>query len=187
MSRRSLFLSVVVALGCACGDGPTPAAPPPCDQECKDAIALRALRETAKLAFNITLQGKPVGTYDVTTPCIRGGSARISGTATSNALQGSTDVKLTYVFDRCAYLQKDDDAKDNYSTTISGTLEQQGTMAVQPTSTTALLMKSAAITVTGTVYDPAEPYEAKECPLDVVQNGNRIAGTMCAREVGLDL
>lgn len=187
MSARSLFALVLVALGSACGDGPKPPPPPPCDQQCKDGIALRALRETTKLVFNITLQGKPVGTYDVTTPCIRGGTARVSGTATSNAVQGATEVKLTYVFDRCAYLQKDDDPKQSYSMTISGTLEQQGTLAVQPTSTTALLMKSAAITLAGSIYDPAEPYEAKDCPLDLFQNGNRIAGTMCGREVGFDL
>lgn len=186
MSVRSLFALVLVALACACGDGPKPAPPPPCDQACKDGIALRALRETTKLVFNITLQGKPVGTYDVTTPCIRGGTARVSGTATSNAIQGATEVKLTYVFDKCAYLQKDDDAKQNYSMTISGTLDQQGTIAVQPTSTTALLMKSASITIVGSVYDPAEPYEVEDCPLDIFQNGNRVAGSMCGRDVGFD-
>lgn len=188
MSVRPLLAALAaVALTGACSDGPKPEPPAPCDQKCKDAIAVRALRETTKLVFNLTLQGKPVGTYDVTTPCIRGGSARVSGSATSNAVQGATEVKLTYVFDRCAYLQKDDDAKQSYATTISGTLEQEGTIAVQPTSTTALLMKSHAITIEGTIYDPPEPYEAKACPLDVLQNGNRIGGTLCAREVGLTL
>ena len=31
-------------------------------------IALRAIRESMKVAFNLTLQGKPVGPHDVTAP-----------------------------------------------------------------------------------------------------------------------
>ena len=186
MLARSLLMAILIATSCACGDGPAPPAPPPCDQTCKDGTALRALRETLKLVFNLTLQGKPVGSYDETVPCIRGGSARIFGSATSNAIQGSTEVELTYVLDQCAYVQKDDDEKENYSITVSGTVTQEGTLAVQPSSTTALLMKSDSITLTGSVYDPPDPYEAKECPLDIFQNGNRVAGTMCGREVGFD-
>lgn len=186
MHARAPFAAVLIALAAACGDGPKPPPPPPCDEACRDGIALRGLRETTKLVFNLTLQGKPVGTYDVTTPCIRGGTARVFGSATSNATQGSTEVALTYVFDRCAYLQKDDDAEENYDVTVTGTLEQSGTLAVQPTSTTALLMKSDAITLTGTVYDPPSSYEARACPLDVFQNGNRVAGTMCDRDVSFD-
>ena len=187
MLARSLLMAILIATSCACGDGPAPPAPPPCDQTCKDGTALRALRETLKLVFNLTLQGKPVGSYDETVPCIRGGSARIFGSATSNAIQGSTEVELTYVLDQCAYVQKDDDAEENYSMTIPGTLEQRGTLAVQPSATTALLIKSASITIEGSVYDPPEPYAETACPLDIFQNGDRVAGTMCGREVGVDL
>jgi hypothetical protein len=186
MLRRWMPLLILCVSCVSCGDGPTPAPPPPCDEKCKDGIALRAMRETLKLAFNLTLQGKPVGTYDVSTPCPRGGTVRIFGSATSNAVQGSTEVKLTYEIASCAYVQKDDDEKENYSITVSGTVTQEGTLAVQPSSTTALLMKSNSITLTGSVYDPPAPYEAKECPLDIFQNGNRVAGTMCGREVGFD-
>jgi hypothetical protein len=181
---RPWMLFAVLCL--SCGDGPPPPAPPPCDQKCKDGIALRAMRETLKLVFNLTLQGKPVGTYELDTPCPQGGKAHISGTATSNAIQGATEVKLTYVLDRCNYLNKNEEPKENYSITVSGSVEQQGTIAVQPSATTALLMKSASITFTGSIYDPPEPYEANACPLDVFQSGNRVAGTMCGREVAFD-
>jgi hypothetical protein len=187
MLARSILPAALLACLCSCGDGPTPPPPPPCDQQCKDATALRAVRETLKLVFNLTLQGKPVGSYDVTAPCIRGGSARIFGSATSNAIQGSTEVELTYVLDRCAYVQKDDDAEENYAVTVTGAIEQRGTIAVQPSSTTALLMKSESVTIEGSVYDPPEPYDARECPLDIFQNGDRVAGSMCGRDVGVDL
>lgn len=185
-ARCLLLVLFFLFAGAACGDGPPPPAPPPCDQACKDGVALRAMRETLKLVYNLTLQGKPVGTYDLETPCPQGGKARISGTATSNAVQGATEVKLTYVLDGCNYLNKDSEPKENYSITVSGTIEQQGTIAVQPSATTALLMKSASITFTGSIYDPPEPYEAKECPLDVFQSGNRVAGKMCGRDVSFD-
>lgn len=96
-------------------------------------------------------------------------------------------MELTYTLEPCAYVQKDDDAKENDSVTIAGTLEQRGTLAVQPSAATALLMKSASVTIEGSVYDPPEPYEANACALDIFQNGDRVAGTMCAREVGVDL
>ena len=149
-------------------------------------MRLRAMRETLKLVFNLTLQGKPVGTYDLTTPCPQGGNARIFGDAKSNAVQGATEVKLTYVLDRCNYLSKDDDPKQNYDITVSGTIEQQGTIAVQPSATTALLMKSGSVTLEGSIYDPPSPYEVKECPLDIFQNGNHVAGKMCNRDVTFD-
>jgi hypothetical protein len=188
MAKRWILISLIgLALSAlSCSDGPAPAPPPACDQKCKDGVGLRAMREMMKLIFNLTLQGKPVGTYDISSPCPRGGSARIFGTATSNAFQGSTEVKLTYEIRDCQYVQKDDDANENYSITVSGTITQEGTMAVQPSATTALLMKSNSITLAGSVYDPPDPYEAKECPLDIFQNGNRVAGTMCGREVGFD-
>jgi hypothetical protein len=186
MFARVVLLAVVLAGLAACGDGPAPPPPPPCDQQCKDGTALRALRETVKLVFNLTLQGKPVGSYDETIPCVRGGTARIYGNATSNAVQGTTEVQLTYVLRACAYLQRDDDANESYDMTFTGTIEQTGTIAVQPSATTALLMRSPAVTLRGSIYDPPEPYEETDCALDVLQNGNRVAGTMCGREAGFE-
>jgi len=182
MSRAWLLAFVLFA----CSDGPTPAAPPPCDEKCKDGIALRGMRETLKLAFNLTLQGKPVGTYDVTQACIKGGSVRVVGSATSNAVQGATEVDVTYTFDKCGYVQKQTEANQNYSIELSGSIEEKGTLAVQPSATTALLLKSASVSITGTVYDPPNPYEAKDCSLDAFQSGNHVAGTMCGREVTFD-
>jgi hypothetical protein len=166
--------------GAACGDAPRPEAPP-CDGACKDGVALRATRETVKLAYNLLLQGKPVGEVDASSPCIRGGAVRVVGRATSNAVQGATEVDLTYTFDRCSVLAKDTDAARNYELAVTGTITQQGTLAVQPTATTALILKSAGLTLSGTVYAPALPYDEKECDLDVVQNGDKVGGTLCGR------
>ncbi len=191
-SARSLLASLALAacallFGAGCGAAATaPPKPPPCDDECKDGVAIKALRETTKLAFNLTLQGKPVGTHDVTTPCPQGGAARVFGTATSNALQGATEVKLTYVLADCSYLFKDDDAEDNYSMTISGMITQEGILAVQPTATSAIIMKSDLVKMSGTVYDPPLEYTA-ECPVELGQNGNRLTGKICGREAKTDL
>ena len=152
-----------------------------------DATALRGFRETIKLAFNVTLQGKPVGAQDKSVPCPLGGSARVFGTATSNAVQGATEVDLTYVLDHCAYAQKDTDPKSNYHMTLTGTVTEKGTLAVQPTSTTALGFKSDAMTFSGTVYDPPVGYEEAACALALGQSGNQLSGTLCGREAGLTL
>ncbi len=178
-------LCVTASAGCQV-DATPPPPPPPCDQKCQDAVAIQAIRETAKLAFNISLQGKPVGTHDVTTPCPFGGAVRIVGTATSNAMQGATEVELTYVMDGCSYLFKDDDPEDNYRTKLTGVLTQVGVIAVQPTATTALIMKSDSITFEGTVYDPPIDYVAT-CPVELAQNGNKLTGTICGREATTDL
>jgi hypothetical protein len=177
------FLLLLTA--CASSTAPAPEVPP-CDDQCKDGIAVKALRETMKLAFNLTLQGKPVGTHDLTTPCPLGGTARVFGTASSNAFQGSTEVRLTYVLTDCAYLFKDDDAKNNYSMKTAGTITQEGIIAVQPSSTSALVMKSAAMKLDGTVYDPPAPYVA-DCPIELGQNGNTLTGKICGRETKGDL
>jgi hypothetical protein len=183
---RPLLLLALVALA-SCGSGvSSPPPPPPCDEECKDGVAIRALREMAKLAFNVTLQGKPVGTHDQTTPCPMGGSARIFGTASSNATQGSTEVDLTYVFDQCGYVFKDDDPEDNYQMVLTGTLTQKGTLTVQPTATTAVIMKSDSMSFAGKVYDPPIDYVAI-CPVTLGQNGNALTGTICERVAGVDL
>lgn len=186
LSRLALVASCLVALA-SCGDSGARPAPPPCDAKCYDQIALRAIRESMKVAFNLTLQGKPVGAHDVTAPCPLGGRARVFGTATSNADQGSTFVDLTYVADECVILEVDDEPKENYRVTLSGTITQKGVLAVQPTSTSALSISSASVTLRGTVFEPAVPYEAVGCPLTVGQNGNRLTGTLCGREVAVDL
>jgi hypothetical protein len=177
--------SLLPAAGCQ-ADATPPPPPPPCDQKCQDAVAIQAIRETAKLAFNISLQGKRVGAQDATTPCPFGGAVRIVGTATSNAMQGATEVNLTYVMDRCSYLFKDDEPADNYRTRITGVLTQVGIIAVQPSATTALVMKSDSITFDGTVYDPPIEYVAT-CPVELAQNGNKLTGTICGREAVTDL
>lgn len=116
---------------------------------------MRAMREIVKLAYNITLQGKPVGDHDETVPCPQGGDVRVVGSATSNAVQGATFVKLEYTFAQCTYLQRDTDPKQNYRMTMTGSL--------------------------------AIDHAAKACPLVVGQDGNKISGTLCGREVGFSL
>lgn len=190
--RVSVLALISLALGASlasagCGASATsPPPPPPCDDACKDGVAIKALRETTKLAYNLTFQGKPVGAHDLVTPCPLGGGARVFGAATSNALQGSTEVKLTYVLAECAYLFKDDDAEDNYAMTITGTITQEGILAVQPSSTSAVVMKSDLVKMIGTVYDPPLDYAA-ECPVELGQNGNKLTGTVCGREAHTDL
>ena len=178
-------LLLVIASGCGSAATPVPK-PPPCDEECKDGIAIKALRETTKLAFNLTLQGKAVGSHDLTTPCPLGGTARVFGTASSNALQGSTEVQLTYVLTDCGYLFKDDDADDNYTMKLSGTMTQTGIIAVQPSATTALVMKSDPMSFAGTVYDPPLDYAAV-CPVVLGQNGNTLTGKLCGRTASTEL
>lgn len=163
------------------------AGPPPCDRTCQDNGAARAARETLKLVYNLTLQGKAVGAQDATIDCPAGGRARVFGNATSNAEQGTTEVALTYELTACAYVQRDDDVDETYDMTLSGTVSQIGVLAVQPGSSTALIMKSPALTLTGTVHEPAIAYRAEGCAIAFTQNGNRLSGTVCGRPVGLDL
>jgi hypothetical protein len=182
-----LALGAIVLLLLGCGSSKSAAAVPPCDQACKDGIALRSIRETMKLAFNLTLQGKPVGHHDETASCPLGGKARVFGDATSNAVQGATEVKLTYVLDQCQYLQKDTDPTQSYHMTLTGTLAETGTLAVQPSATNAIEISSDTVSITGTVHDPPLDYKEDACAIKVGQNGNRLSGTFCARIVGLTL
>lgn len=182
--------TVALLLACgACGaeTGPEPDAPPPCDDKCRDAIAMRGMRETMKLVFNLTFQGKPVGMHDFSFPCPLGGKARIFGTATSNAIQGSTEVDLTYELEGCKLMQRDTDVAENYDLTVTGTVRQVGTLAVQPTATTALGITSEAMKVEGSVYDPPVPFVEPACAVRFVQNGSRLTGTLCGRLVTVDL
>ena len=185
---RALVLVLLLFVGCTS----TANAPvvKTCDAACKDQIALRSLRDGLKHAFNVTFQGMPVGMYDITIdPKLLplGGTARVFGTATSNPDQGATNVHITYVFDHVGIAQKDDNVEQTYHMTLSGTVTEDGVIAVQPSSTTALGIKGASVTFSGTVYDPPLDYEEMACAITIQQDGNRLNGTMCGRDVGLTL
>ena len=187
MKRTVVVTLAATALGCGTSAGNSPPPVPPCDQACQDGIALRSLREGMKLVYNLKLQGKPVGPQDATVPCPLGGSAHVFGTATSNAIQGSTEVQLTYVLDHCAYSQKDTDPLKSYSVTFNGTVLEVGTIAVQPTSTTALVITSDVLDLTGKVHEPAVDYAANACKLGLAQTGSRLSGELCGRTAGVTL
>jgi hypothetical protein len=181
--KRALF--GVVCLGCAADADPAPP-PPPCERVCQDGVALRAIRETMKLAYNLTLQGKPVGSQDQSTPCPLGGSARVFGSASSNPIQGATEVNLTYVLDACHYAFQDDDPEDNYEVTITAAIVQDGILAVQPSATSALVMKAENVKLTGKVYAPPIDYSA-DCPVEIGQSGSNVTGKICGRTAQADL
>ena len=188
LASSSRILGVVLALqlsACASDIEAEPA--PPCDQLCQDSNALRAVREGMKLIYNLTLQGNPVGPQMEFIPCPQGGLAGVAGEATSNAEQGATEVSLTYGFQDCAYLRRDEEPEENHNLTLTGIITQQGVIAVQPSVTTALLMSSEALTLTGTVYDPPIPYSADACELSLSQSGDDLSGTICGRPAGVDL
>ncbi len=205
MSKAKVLLLVAIgaalALGLACGSaGPSPSSPA-CDQACKDAVALRAFRETLKQVFNGALLSRPVGPQDQTYECSPfAGTAHVTGTVTSNANVGTNSVMLTYVLDHCRYVAVDTDPTQNYDMTLTGTAQEQGIIAVQPGTTTALSITSDAMTFSGTVYSPALPYPAdagsqgatdaaagQTCSVQVAQNGNQLSGMICGRTAGLTL
>src|SRR5205823_5128066 len=134
-------------------------------QACIDGTALRAVREMMGLGFNYYLQGMDTGAQETgVKPCpLAQGTVRIFGTATSNADQGSTFVDLTYVFDNCHYERKDDNAARTYNITLTGTVKESGTFAVQPSSTTALTISSDSLTFAGTVYNPPSDFNENTC------------------------
>jgi hypothetical protein len=143
-----------------------------------------------KVAFNATVQGKPVGAQDGVAPCLptaKGlGSVHVFGDATANAAQGSSFVDLTYDFTNCAYSAPPDPTADqNYSIVLDGVVTEQGTLAVQPSSTTALEILSSSLSLSGTVYDPPIDYAAASCELALIQNGNALSGTLCGRAAGV--
>jgi hypothetical protein len=183
-------LLMAVAIGLLTGCGGNVGAPPPpapCEEKCQDQVALRAVREMTKLAYNLLLQGKPVGMQDARSPCPLGGSVHVFGNATSNAAQGATEVDLSYAFAGCGHTELDDEAEESYRMTLTGTLTQVGTLAAQPSATTALIMRSDAMTMEGTVHDPPLAYEATDCVLELGQDGNDLSGLFCGKEVGVDL
>ncbi len=175
----SWVLAGASATGCGGGKEATPS--PPCDQRCVDGVALRALRESLKLAYNLTLQGKAVGPQSGETDCPDGGRVSVTGVATSNAVQGATEIDLTFTFAGCGYHRTSGDPDKNYSVTIDGVVRERGTLAVQPTATTALLLSSEALELRGEVYDPPSSVEAGACALTASQSGNDVTGTLCGR------
>lgn len=156
----------------------------PCDQACKDAVAMRAMREMMKLLYNLTIQGEPVGPQDHTVPCPFGGSARVSGEVASNAEQGTTEVKLAYEFTSCGYLQIDDEPWENYELKLSGNFQQEGTLTAQSSATTALVIKGQKIFLEGVVHDPPQAYNERNCTVEMNQNGNTVSGKICSRKAG---
>lgn len=191
MSRhhaRVLF-GVSMLLGSSvlgCSDG-APSSRAECDELCQHETALLGVRETLKLVYNLTLQGKPVGAQDATTPCPLGGGARVFGTASSNPVHGATEVDLTYELGECRYLQRDEEPWENYDMTLTGIVFQTGILAAQPTATTALILRSESLSLRGSVYDPPLRYAETDCRVELGQNGNLLSGTLCERVVGVDL
>jgi len=178
-----MALAGVLVAGCG---AKTPPPPPPCGRECQDAVALRAVREMMKFAFNMTFQTMPVGMYDLTTDKFLRGSARVFGTASADGKQGVTEVELTYVFTQAVYPKKEDEPEENYLIGLEGTITQKGMIAVQPSSPTALKMQSESVTIAGIVYDPPIEYTRTGCALEMVQNGNSVAGMFCGHLAGFD-
>jgi len=187
-SRGWLALSMLTVIGC--GAGPHPDPPPPCGQLCQDGVALRGLRSAIKFAYNYKIATQPVGAQDAITPCYsedgsHGGTVHIFGDATVNAVQGASIVSLSYDFQSCLFSAPPDPSADqNFSLMFTGLVTEQGTLSVQPTATTALILESTALSISGTVYDPAEQYSATDCALSVLQNGNAVSGALCGRYAG---
>jgi hypothetical protein len=197
--RAAHVVKAIVVFAAACGPalgcGATKAvAPPtPCDQTCKDNIAMRAIRETMRWVYNQELPGSPVGAQDASALCLMNGTTSIYGDAGANPQQGATWVDLTYVFDGCFYSPAKNATHDrNYAMTLSGTVTEHGILSVQPSTTTSLVIESMALTLVGTVDDPpvaytdadagaAEDAGAVVCALDMAQNGNMVSGTICGR------
>lgn len=179
-------LALTAFLGCG-GTVGSPPPPEPCEEKCQDQVALRAVREMTKLAYNLLLQGKPVGPQDARSPCPLGGTVHVSGNATSDAAQGATEVDLSYAFDACGHTELDEVPEASYRMTLTGTLTQAGTLAAQPSATTALVMHSDAMTLDGTVHDPPIAYAAEACVLELGQDGNDLSGLFCGKPVGVDL
>ncbi|HEY8042339.1 MAG TPA: hypothetical protein VIF15_21195 [Polyangiaceae bacterium] len=187
---RKAAAAAATAAAMACGGGgggggapPTPA----CDATCLDAVALYGMRMTMKVVYNVTLQGQPVGAQDRNAPCPQGGSVHVHGTATSNADQGTTVVALTYDFAQCHVTQVDSDPTHAFDLTLTGSITEQGDLAVQPSSTTSLQLQSGAMTLGGQVYSPGIDYSADACALTLGQDGNNLSGTLCGRPAGVTL
>jgi len=182
------FVGLAAALASGCAAGNAPAAPPPCDQVCKDSVAMRSLREAMRFAYNFTLQGKPIGMQDQTGPCPPPGigSFHIVGDGQVNALLGLTTVDLTYTFTSCRLaLPKSTTPERNYTMTLDGAVTEKGTLAMGG-PTTAVIISSAGFSFSGTVYDPPNVYDEMGCAVDARQDGNTVSGMICGRMAGLN-
>jgi hypothetical protein len=81
--------------------------------------------------------------------------------------------------------------------TINRYRDGRGRHCVQPGTATSLTITSQAVTLSKTVYSPPLPYPddagtadsaaASACTLKLLQNGNRLSGTICGRTAGLTL
>jgi hypothetical protein len=193
LCRGLTVLSSAMLFACGGGKGgggaggSSPDAAQACDPSCMDATALRSLRDAIKLVYNLRLQGQPVGAQDQMTQCPLGGGAHVFGQATSNGDLGTTNVELTYVFMQCAYSETDNDPTQTFSMTLAGTVTESGTIAVEPSSTTALQFQSNAMTFSGTVYFPPVVYDESACTVALGQNGGDLSGKLCGRMAGVTL
>ena len=77
--------------------------------------------------------------------------------------------------------------EESYDVVLTGKIVQEGVLAVQPSSSTALVMKGEGVTLSGTIRLPAIAYRAEACKLEMTQNGNKLTATFCGRTVGIDL
>jgi len=188
MKRVASLLVIACFVSCGSSGGGS-STTPACDAACRDGVALLGLRLLIKQVYNTQLQTKPVGPQDSgTTTCpFHIGSAMVSGTASSNADQGTTTVNLTYVFTNCLYSQIDSDPTQTFNLTLDGTITEVGTIAVQPSSTTALEFTSSSFSLDGSVYGPPINYAQKGCSVKLAQNGNNLSGILCGRDAGTTL
>jgi hypothetical protein len=171
----------------ACGSGAGATKPQKiCDGDCPTEVAARGLRETLKLAYNLTLTGKPVGAQDASHACLDG-DVRVMGEAYSNAEQGATEVSLSYFFNDCVYRQVDATQAENYDLSFRGQVHEEGTLTVQPTATTAITIKGEGLAIDGSVFEPPIEFHEAACEVKLQQNGNKLSGTLCGRPVGVSL
>ncbi|MDP8999668.1 MAG: hypothetical protein M3O46_06110 [Myxococcota bacterium] len=184
--NRRTAISLIALVACGGGAAASPDSAALCDRTCMDGIALRSLRDAIKVVYNMRLSGNPVGAQDQMFDCLPSGTVHVHGTATSNADQGTTNVDLTYVLTQCKFSETYSDPTRTFSMTLTGTVTESGTIAVQPSSTTALQIKGS-ITFSGTVYWPAIMYSEPACTVAVGQNGNDLSGTTCGRVAGVAL
>jgi hypothetical protein len=129
-----------------------------------------------RLIYNLKLQGNDVGNQDVSSPCPGGGSVHVTGTATSNSTQGTTEVELSYDFAACKVVATGTSAFD---LAIDGVVVESGVLPSSQ-SNTALLINSVQLGLSGTVSDPAIPID-ESCVLDLSQSGAVVSGKYCDR------
>jgi len=188
--RTGPWVALALLVSSGCGAGPRPASAPPCDQACRDGVAVRGVRTAMKIAYNFAVATQPVGAQDKMAPCVsfdgtRGGSVHVFGNASVNATQGASIVSLSYDFEDCLYSAPPDaTANQNFSLIMTGLVTEEGTLSVQPTATTALAIASDSLSVSGTVYDPPLDYAVSGCALSVIQDGNAVSGALCGRRAG---